>query len=86
MLNGYYTISEAAPMIGVSRATLHRWVKQGKLKPLSIWGRSCLTLFQLAPFAVKKCSTCHYHSDGLCSCRSAEDVINGCSDWEWKWN
>ena len=88
-LDNYYTISEAADMIGVHRTTLHRWIRDGKLKPERIWGRSLLALDQLRPLAIKKCATCDHQYDSRCACRETCNIPTEpgqCADWAWKWN
>ena len=89
-LNSYHTISESAEILGVSRVTLHRWIKKGKLKPEeSAWGRSFFTLEQLKPYVVKQCSTCYHQGNRYCSCRDLSDIgkhKDKCPDWRWKWS
>lgn len=85
-----YTMTEAASMLGVSYMTVYRWVQKGKLKPEKVWGRQLLTLDQLAPYIIKRCSNCYHenHENGIrtCACREISDIADGCPDWRWKWN
>jgi excisionase family DNA binding protein len=87
MLAGYYTIAEAAPMVGVTRKTIHQWIKDGKICPYRVWGRSLFTLDELQPLVVHTCNTCYHYKDGVCACRDQADVSgNGkCLDWTWRW-
>jgi len=89
-LRDYYTISESAEIVGVSRKTIHLWINEGKLKPEPAWGRSFLTLAQLKPFVVHKCSNCYHerreNGTNCCACRETCDMEDGCKDWVWKWN
>jgi len=83
----WYTMSEAAPMLGVGYMTLYRWVRKKKLTPEERWGRKLLTLEQLEPLVVHRCSNCYHHlENGLCSCREQCDMNDPCADWIWKWN
>jgi len=84
-----HTISESAKILGVSRVTLHRWIRQGKLKPESAWGRSFFTIEQLRPHVIQKCSTCYHQRDSKCACREPADIEKRpfeCGDWSWKWS
>lgn len=58
----YFTISQAAEQVGVTRQTIARWIKEGRLTAERI-GRECLIPKQL----VKKqtCPTCGHITIGI---------------------
>jgi len=91
MNSDYLNLTQAATAIGVSRMTIHRWIKQGKLTPIKIGDYPLLTPAQLYPYiAGKHCTNCGYekHENGttVCACREISDMEDGCKDWVWKWN
>jgi len=90
MENDYLNLTEAAIAIGISRMTISRWVKKGKLKPITIGNYPLLTPAQIYPYLSKHCSNCYHekHENGtrVCTCREISDIEGGCKDWVWKWN
>ena len=86
----YLNLTEAANIIGISRMTIHRWVKKGKLSPIIIAGYPVLRVEQVKPYVKKQCENCYHekHEDGqkCCACREICDMEDGCKDWVWKWN
>jgi len=82
-LTDYYSLKDSAALIGVSRMTLYRWIKAGKVKPVAAWGRAYLSLDQISKLVkVCSCSNCFHKNDAYCSCRLPEDVKpRKCSDW-----
>lgn len=91
MPNNYLNLTESAEVIGISRMTIHRWVKKGKLRPIIIGDYPLLTPEQILPYVIKKrCLNCYHekHKNGTqtCACRELCDMEDGCKDWAWKWN
>jgi hypothetical protein len=88
--NNYFSLPQAAPMLGVCYMTVHRWVHHGKLIPAKVWGRQVVSLDQLRLLAVHRCSNCYHqkHEDSTktCACREISDMEDGCKDWVWKWS
>jgi len=41
-IDNVYQTAEAAQLIGISYATLYRWIKAGKLMPIRIAGRTLI--------------------------------------------
>ncbi|MBA7486176.1 hypothetical protein ES707_21729 [subsurface metagenome] len=41
-IDNVYETTEAAQLIGISYATLYRWIKAGKLMPIRIAGRTLI--------------------------------------------
>jgi excisionase family DNA binding protein len=86
----YFTLPQAAAMLGISYMTVYRWVRAGKLKPEKVWGRQIIPLEQLRQVATKKCANCYHLTQvngiNMCQCRETTDMQDGCKDWAWRWN
>ena len=80
-----FSTQEAADLIGISNMTVFRWIKAGRLTPVSVDHRTLITRTEILREVIKKCSTCYYNQEfGHCSCRMAEDVDarpGKCSNW-----
>jgi len=80
-LQDYYTIPQAAPLIGKGQATLYRWVKSGKLPSIEYGGIPFISYVTIQSVRIKSCATCYHSNDSVCSCRETTEVTNPCSDW-----
>ena len=87
MTNNYLNLTDSAEMLGISRMTIHRWIKKGKITPIIIGDYPLFTPEQLRPYIVNKtCTNCYHNSNAHCNCREACDIEQGCKDWVWKCN
>lgn len=82
MIQDFYTIPQAAPLIGKGQATLYRWAKQGKLRFVEFGGILFISYATICSTRIKSCSNCFHSNNGFCDCRELTEVIKtNCPDW-----
>ena len=83
--NELVSLSQAAKILGVSRPTLYKLIREGKLFPIEVLSAKYLSVSNLLPHTIHKCATCFHYQDGSCTCREKADVITkNCPDWHFQ--
>jgi len=49
-----YDTNEAARLLGIGYATLYRWIKEGKLTPLRVGGRTLIPKSEIERLKIKR--------------------------------
>ena len=80
-LQDFYTLPQAAPLIGKGQATLYRWVKRGKIKFSEFGGVLLISYATIQNCRIKSCKNCYHSNNGYCACRELEDMGSPCHDW-----